>query len=411
MLGEQRLSTTFGNRSQKPRVFSAFVTLVEKSTTMGSRSKTKVHVALLVVQANFSVGAIVAAVGMPSLNPLLFALVRESAAGVILYCVGLWQTGMTRPRRWARFVAVGTCVAGTQLFAIVGLKLSGNAVSFAVWQPTQPVAVAAVSILLGWERFEVSRVAGIICAAAGCVMVAATSGHATAGLVANACFALSCAAGAAYQLAAKPLVHAYPAVCVTAWCYCVAAGITVAAALVTAASPAIQHFLCPDCNDDFWTLPTDALPALAWWIFMSTVTNYALQMWAIKHSSPTLVTAYSALQPVLTAALTVLVIFLVPHFECRHDRDNCLTPPDAYDAAACVLVLAGLSFVVRTEARVSSYSPRGGGGDGPLLCDVEGCGVTPLLVGSEDVLEEPPPRAAPDKKEPAVADPPPLREQ
>lgn len=317
-------------------------------------------VALVVIQFNFAVGAIVAAVGMPALNPLMFALIRESAAGAVL----TWCAHMTSFPRWPekedwrRLVMTGCCVAGTQLFGIVGLKLSSRAVDFALWQPTQPAAVAAASIAIGWEAPQRKRLGGIACAAAGCLLSAASSAQggarSRADVAANACFAASCASGAAYQMLAKSVLDRYPSLCVAAWCYDVAAVIV---AFASVAAWPVANGLCPDCRGKFWRVPVDALPAVAWWIVMSTVVNYALQVWAIKHSSPTLVAASSALQPVIVAALTFVALALAPRLACSGHKDvNCLAAPSPLDAAACVLVLSGLWLVVTTERRYDDPS-------------------------------------------------------
>ncbi|KAJ8598880.1 hypothetical protein CTAYLR_009963 [Chrysophaeum taylorii] len=302
----------------------------------------RVHLALWIVQLNFSIGAIVANVG--SINPVTFAVIRETAAGGILYVVSTRFTGINGPqiRDWCRFARIGGCVAATQLLGIVGLKFA-SPVAFAIWQPTQPALVSAVSVCVGWERPKALRFAGIACAAAGCLVVAGRAERAE--ISAHLCFAASCVAGAAYQILVKTVVHRYPPICVASWCYCVAAVLTVALAALFSSS-------------EGWVVPVAAVPALLWWIFASTVLNYGLQVWAIKHSSPTLVTSYAALQPVLTAALTLALIFLLPNLGCevepsssgrRSRTTGCLVAPGATEALGGTLVLSGLALTVMTE--------------------------------------------------------------
>jgi len=177
----------------------------------------------------------------------------------------------------------------------------------------------------------------------------------------------------------------YPALCVAAWGYCVAAAVTVLTAACVAAAMAVSSssssdgdrqpvgaFLCPDCasSDDeedasiarYWRVPVAALPSLAWWIAMATVLNYGLQMWAIQQSSPTLVTSYQALQPVATAILTVALLATPVarrYVACDgHDKDDsdCLAAPPAWDLLGCALVVVGLFLVIATEAESSSSS-------------------------------------------------------
>ena len=143
-------------------------------------------------------------------------------------------------------------------------------------------------------------------------------------------------------------------VVVAAASYALAACCTAAAAAGLAAAPGdVGAWLCPDC-DGFWRVPSSALPALLWWIFMSTVLNYALMLWAVAASSPTLVTAFSALQPIAAAGVTLAALASRPRFRCRGAADaRCLRPPAASDGLAAALVVAGLSLVVRTELRAT----------------------------------------------------------
>ena len=65
-----------------------------------------VHVALITVQTLFGAGSVIAALGLPSFNPLVFALIREACAGFILLVAsvaytGLWPTAALG--QWRRF--------------------------------------------------------------------------------------------------------------------------------------------------------------------------------------------------------------------------------------------------------------------------------------------------------------------
>ena len=159
----------------------------------------------------------------------------------------------------------------------------------------------------------------------------------------------------------------------TALCYSSAALLTVALALALSLTPAAARFLCPECGRSAWRVPRAAWPALAWWILMSTIVNYSAQMWAIKHSSPTLVTSFAALQPPLAAALSETLVWLRPALECgsndaarrclardptaslstrQKPREKTTTTrrrPTLLDVTAAAAIVAGLYFVVGTE--------------------------------------------------------------
>ena len=163
------------------------------------------YAALLLIQLNFAIGAVAAALALPKTEPLTFALIREVSAAALLTAYAVKQGAPAAPPRGSRglMARLGACACATQVLAIVGLKLSADPTAFALWQPAQPVAVAAASILLRWDRPDAGRVAGVVLAAVGCY-VATTAGTGGAGLAAHGCFAAAAAAGAAYQLVSKP---------------------------------------------------------------------------------------------------------------------------------------------------------------------------------------------------------------
>lgn len=165
-----------------------------------------VYAALLLIQLNFAIGAVIGALALPNTEPLTFALIREISAAALLTAYAIKQGAPATPPPGSRMLMarLGACACATQVLAIVGLKLSADPTAFALWQPAQPVAVAAASILLRWERPEAGRVAGVTLAAIGC-FVATTrvgsllaAGSGGAGLDAHACFAGAAAVGAGY---------------------------------------------------------------------------------------------------------------------------------------------------------------------------------------------------------------------
>ena len=310
------------------------------------------YAALLLIQLNFAIGAVVAALALPKTEPLTFALIREVCAAILLTAYAVQQGAPAVPPRGSRglMARLGACACATQVLAIVGLKLSADPTAFALWQPAQPVAVAGVSILLRWDRPDAGRVVGVVLATLGCYTAAKTRGG--AGLAAHGCFALAAAAGAAYQLVSKPATRRHAPVAVAAWAYSYAA---VGTALSAAALWACGVSLCPECSS-FYSVPLEAWPALAWWIICSTCVNYALMMWCVKRSSPTLVSAASALQPPLTAVCALIAIAVTSGAAaCGTGGDRCVAAPTIRDGVAAALIVCGVLAVARSEPPPADY--------------------------------------------------------
>lgn len=317
-----------------------------------------VHLALIATQIMFGAGAVIGALGLPSTNPLLFALIRECVAGPILLAASVLLTPVGPAeglREWVSFAKLGLCIYANQLCFLVGLKLS-NPVTGSIWQPSQPIMTAAIAISLGWETPNWRRLAGIFLAFAGCasmVMVGAETSTQTPGraLAGNIFFFCNCLGTSLYVIRSKPLVRRYPSLCVTAWSYLAASVYMLLTAVCFNNWPAALDFLCPDCEGRGWHVPNETLPALAYWIVFQSVLAYALMTWANKFASASLVSAYSVLQPVTSAALTAAVLLLDLYHSCDdedHKEGHCLEMPGTGDLGA-IGVFLGLYLIITTE--------------------------------------------------------------
>ena len=122
------------------------------------------HGALILAQCIFGGGSVVGKLGVEKFNPLVFALIREVAAGALLLLWALRRDGCVPLRRgrdaWL-FLGCGVFIFTNQAAFIVGDKLAG-AVLASAWQPTQPVFTLLISIGLAWERCTLGKAAGIL---------------------------------------------------------------------------------------------------------------------------------------------------------------------------------------------------------------------------------------------------------
>ncbi len=115
--------------------------------------------------------------------------------------------------------------------------------------------------------------------------------------------------------------------------------------------------LCPECSS-FYAVPLQAWPALAWWIICSTCVNYALMMWCVKRSSPTLVSAASALQPPLAAVCALIAITVTGGTATQRPSPtpHAAAPP-VRDGVAAALIVCGVLAVARSETSATTASP------------------------------------------------------
>lgn len=353
-----------------------------------------INCALIAPQIIFGISAVVGTIGLPSFHPLTFAVVREANATIILLVAahfvskwagreaGLWS-GSFKDLKLI-FVA-GLGVFMSQAFYIIGIKLS-SAVAASVWQPSQPILTAAICMMIGWEPFNFHRILGIFVAFLGCaIMVLGGGGTATgeslggggeeydsafANFMGQVSFFINCCGSSLYVLASKRVIATgrYESVSVTAWSYLCATLMMTAFALIMSTSESLSMFLCSDCEGSVWHVPSSAIPALIWYITMTSSTAYGLITWGNKYATGTLVIGYTVIQPIASAVMIQFLISFGIYKSCSIVQEGrsimefggralsefvkpCLDQPDRYTAFGAIGVITGLMVVINTEPK------------------------------------------------------------
>jgi drug/metabolite transporter (DMT)-like permease len=278
------------------------------------------------------------------------------------------------------FLLSGFGIFASQAFYIIGIKLS-SAVAASVWQPSQPLITASVCMLMGWEPVNVHRCIGIMIAFVGCaIMVAGGSGSggeaiggesdvkagAFANVVGQLSFLLNCCGTSLYVLSSKTIIATgrYESVTITAWSYVVGSIMMGVFSFVLSWSKGISTFLCSDCHEGIWHVPLSAIPAMLWFIVMTSSVAYGLITWANKYATGTLVIGYSVMQPVASAILIQFLISMGIYDGCEDgNRESnrvlkglikpCLDEPDKFTIIGAIGVFIGLAVVIFTEPKKS----------------------------------------------------------
>mmetsp|Transcript_14307 Transcript_14307/g.21487 ORF Transcript_14307/g.21487 Transcript_14307/m.21487 type:complete len:425 (-) Transcript_14307:1044-2318(-) len=364
-----------------------------------------IHSALCTAQVIFGISAVVGSIGLPSFHPLTFALVREACASLVLLAAAHFAS-LKAGRKggiisgsiedFPKFVICGIGLFGSQAFFIIGIKLS-SAVAASVWQPTQPIFTAAVCMLLGWEPFSFTRCVGILVAFFGCAIMVlgggGSAGEAIGGeggdngafaqTVGQFSFFLNCCGSALYVLSSKTIIKTerYESVAVTAWSYTVASVLMLIFAVLMSMSEGISTFLCSDCVGSIWHVPPSAIPAMAFFIIMTSSLSYGLITWANKYASGTMVIGYTVTQPVASAIVIQTLVSFGFYEGCksaarRFLEDDiakaCLDLPDMYTAIGAVGVFFGLVAIIHTEPKKEDMDITGPDNEYPSFDEAEG---------------------------------------
>lgn len=248
--------------------------------------------------------------GKHGVNAFVFALYRESAASLFMFLVALCAQGKEETMKPARhlkksttlplLLAAGACSFGNVVGTVFALTLIPSDL-FSTYQPTIPVFTTALAVAFGYESLTRLIAVGIATSVAGAILVETLSSSSLSGgssnLLGNLITVGQCVSMASLIIVTKPLLKLYTPLTVTAWYYSIGSVLTLATAL--AARLPIADF--------FWT---DIEPwlALVYAALVATVYAYEAYSWIIQRASPTLVSAFSTLQPLFTVLLNFIFV-------------------------------------------------------------------------------------------------------
>jgi drug/metabolite transporter (DMT)-like permease len=298
---------------------------------MPTATPAPVHAALLFVQVAFGIMHVVAKGVLGELEPLQLAALRVLLATPLLLLLA-WRHDRVIPGRGELPTLALLGVLGVfvnQVLFIVGLDYT-TATNAAILMPSIPVFAIAVAAALRIERVGGAALVGVAMTVLGCLALLdprrLTFGGAAA--FGNLLILVNCLSYAAFLVLQRPILTRLPWRTVIAWSFFFG---TLGVAAVSV--PALAAVAPATISGRTWT-------GLGYIVLVPTVLGYALATWAVRRSSPSLVAAYTTLQPVVAAATAV--VFLGE-------------PVGLAQAIGFLLITAGLWVVGRKRRE----SPRG----------------------------------------------------
>ncbi len=260
-----------------------------------SRGDAATHVALVLVQIAFAAGAVEGklalgpeAEGGAGVDPVALAAARMVGGALAFQALarGAGRLRSVSPadhRRIAGLAVLGVVL--NQTLFLVGLRTT-SAFAASLLGATIPIFAAAFAAAFGIERPHPRTGVGIALAIGGVLWLTGI-GSLDHGVVA---IAFNCLAYALYIVLSKPVIDRLGSATVVAWLFTWGALI-----MAPFGGPRLlagaAHW-----NGLAWFF-------VAFFIAVPTVVAYLLNAWAIGRASPTLVTVYIYLQPVIAAVL------------------------------------------------------------------------------------------------------------
>jgi len=259
-----------------------------------------VHLAMIAVQFFFASLTVVAKFVLPSISPAGVVFFRVTGAALAF---SLMHALFVRERVTDRrdlLALVGLAMLGVvmnQLLFLEGVKRT-TAINTNILVTTVPAFTLAIALVLGRERATWPKIGGIALAAAGAVFLIGPDRIRLDPTTAfgNALVACNTASYGAYLVLSKRMLERYHPITVVTHVFLFGAVIVTPFGLV-----ALRHV-------DVGVLPARVLVGLAYIVVCSSVFAYYLSIWALQHTSSSLVAMYVYLQPVMTVVGAPLIL-------------------------------------------------------------------------------------------------------
>jgi drug/metabolite transporter (DMT)-like permease len=226
--------------------------------------------------------------GGEGIEPLALAMARMTGAALV-FQVFMRGAGRLRPLPWVDHARIGALsvlgIVLNQTLYLVGLRIT-TAFAAALLGATIPVFTAAVAIVLRVERADVRTWIGLALAFAGVLWLTGIGSIDVGALV----IALNCLSYSLYIVLSKPVIERVGAATLVTWLFTWGAVILAPLGGVALVSGA-THWSARG-----WLL-------VAFFVAVPTIFAYFANAWALARTSPTVVTIYIYLQPLLAALL------------------------------------------------------------------------------------------------------------
>jgi drug/metabolite transporter (DMT)-like permease len=231
-------------------------------------------------------------------DPLTIAFLRNGIAALVLFPLALLLTrSWPTPRDMLAIALLGTLFYGGFQFMISWALTYTTSARAALALTTTPFLTLAIAAMLRIETPNLRKIAGVALASAGvAIALRQTAGAPTDALVGDTIVIVAAMVGAFYAVLSARYSRLYPPITVVALGVAPGAVFLWLAGLATGA----DH-VTVDLTADGWLVA-------AWLGIFGAALSYFLWLWALRHTTPTLVAVAMPANPL--AALLLGAVFL-----------------------------------------------------------------------------------------------------
>lgn len=227
--------------------------------------------------------------------PFTFILFRVVGASLLFWLTSLIFYEKISNYDVTRFILCGFFgVTANQLMFFKGLELTST-IHASIIMVTSPIIVSILSAIILNEKHKTKKVLGIIIGLIGAILIimddAKVSGN--SGVKGDILIFLNATSFGLYLVIVKPLMHKYSPITVIKWVF-------------TFGLIGVLPFGIYEVQEVNWKMSNEIILKIGFVIFFTTYLCYLLNIYGVKHVSPTIVSTYIYLQPLLTSFIAVL---------------------------------------------------------------------------------------------------------
>ena len=225
-----------------------------------------------------------------------FILFRAIGATLLFWITSIFFYEKIKKNDYWRFALCGFFgVAANQLMFFSGLELT-TTIHASIIMINSPIIVSVLSVILIKEKMNWKKITGILIGFIGALMIILlkrdSSGN--AGIIGDLLIFFNAICYGLYLITVKPLMSKYKPITVIKWVF--------SFGLI-----GVIPFGMYQMNEVNWIMPMDIILKISFVILFTTFLCYLFNIYGIKHVSPTVVSTYIYLQPVLTSIIAILV--------------------------------------------------------------------------------------------------------
>eukprot|EP00747_Dinoflagellata_sp_TGD_P113805 gnl/TRDRNA2_/TRDRNA2_171798_c0_seq3.p1 gnl/TRDRNA2_/TRDRNA2_171798_c0~~gnl/TRDRNA2_/TRDRNA2_171798_c0_seq3.p1 ORF type:complete len:268 (-),score=27.34 gnl/TRDRNA2_/TRDRNA2_171798_c0_seq3:113-916(-) len=238
---------------------------------------------------------------------------------------------------------------------VLGVKMS-DAITFGAWQPLTPVVCSLLSVIFGYEKFSRKKASGVLIASGGALMMtlwdsAENLNVNNTRLAAHFCFVLEVICYASFIIRSKALLVKYSFLLVNMWVMGFSFVLSSCAVAIGHYLPAVRHVYCHNptraymnrCLHADLHIPASSIYGLfLFQIVLSGLFASSLNTALTKFLKPSVISAYTAVQPVCIALLSKVHVKMHGR-KWAHDQGIKL--PEVQHMIGTLVIVVGLAMV------------------------------------------------------------------